>query len=135
MPKSNTELPETQVKPNPKAESRTRRTFTAEYKLSILSQADACKHGELGELLRREKLYSTQLSQWRREFSEGGVNALGKSAPGPTAKVTASEKRIAQLEKHIAKLERQLEVKDQCLDLQKKVLAMMEHVEQESASK
>lgn len=44
-----------------KSESRTRRTFTTEYKLSILNQAITCKRGELGELLRCEKLYSNQL--------------------------------------------------------------------------
>lgn len=133
MPKPTTTLPESQVKPNPKAESRTRRTFTIEYKLSILSQADACKHGELGELLRREKLYSNQLSQWRREFAEGGVDALAKSTPGVAPKYSADQKRIIQLEKRIAKLEKELDIKDQCLELQKKVLAMIESVEQESA--
>lgn len=131
MPKPTTSLPETQVKPDPKSEGRTRRKFTTEYKLSILNQANMCKRGELGELLRREKLYSNQLSQWRRELAEGGVEALTKSAPGPTPKLTPDQKRIAQLEKQLAKLEKQLEMKDQCLELQKKVLAMIEHVEQD----
>lgn len=133
MPKKRTKLPESQVKPDPKSESRTRRKFTQEYKLSIIQQADACRHGELGALLRRENLYSNQLAQWRREFAEGGVEALAKSTPGPTAKFTAEQKRIAQLEKQVAKLKKQLEVKDQCLELQKKVLAMMEQVEQGNA--
>jgi transposase len=84
-------------------------------------------------LLRREKLYSNQLSQWRRDIAERGVEALTKSAPGPAPKLTADQKRIALLEKQIAKLERQLEVKDQCLELQKKVSAMIECVEQGSA--
>ena len=82
-PKPTIALPESQVKPNSTAESRTRRRFTTEYKLPILKQADACQHGQLGELLRQEKLYSNQLSQWRREFAEGGVEALAKSVPGP----------------------------------------------------
>ena len=130
MPKPTTPLPDTQVKPDAKAESRTRRTFTADYKLSILQQAEACKRGELGELLRRENLYSNQLSQWRREFAEGGADGLSKSAPGPAPKLSPEQKRIAQLEKQIAKLEKQLEMKDQCIDLQKKVLAMVEQLEQ-----
>ncbi len=53
MPESMTEFPETQVKPDPKSETRTRRVFTPEYKLTILRKADACKHGELGQLLRK----------------------------------------------------------------------------------
>ena len=74
MPKPVTTIPEPQVKPDPQSESRSRRVFTTEYKLSIIRKADACKHGELGELLRKEKLYSNQLSQWRRELAEGGAS-------------------------------------------------------------
>jgi len=59
-------MPNTQVIPEPALEKRTRRQFKIEYKLRIIAKADACKHGELGALLRREKLYSSQLSEWRR---------------------------------------------------------------------
>lgn len=59
MPKPIT-IVEPKVMPDPKLEKRTRRIFTVEYRLSIIQQADACKHGELGALLRREKLYSNQ---------------------------------------------------------------------------
>lgn len=51
MPKSSSTI-ETNVKPNPTLEKRTRRTFTADYKLKVIAQADACQHGELGPLLR-----------------------------------------------------------------------------------
>ena len=70
MPKPTTLLPETQVKPDPKSESRTRRTFTTEYKLSILNQANSCQRGELGELLRREKLYSNQSTLKKPQITE-----------------------------------------------------------------
>ena len=99
-------------------------------KLNIIRKADACQHGELGALLRKENLYSNQLSQWRRELTAGGADALAKSAPGPAPKLSAEQKRITHLEKHVAKLEKQLDVKDQCIDLQKKVLAMIEQIEQ-----
>ncbi len=81
MPKSISERPDTQVIPEPALEKRTRRQFKTEYKLRIIAEADACKRGELGALLRREKLYSSQLSEWRREFAENGVAGLSKSAP------------------------------------------------------
>lgn len=84
MPKPATVI-ESKVEPNPALEKRTRRVFTADYKLSILQQADACQHGELGDLPRREKLYSNQLAQWRREFADQGVAGLAKSAPGPAS--------------------------------------------------
>ena len=65
MPKIHPDRPNTQVTPEPALEKRTRREFNTEYKLRILSEADGCKHGELGALLRREKLYSSQLAGWR----------------------------------------------------------------------
>jgi hypothetical protein len=69
MPKSRSDSSNTQVTPNPELEKRTRRRFPAEYKLRIIAEADACKHGELGGILRREKLYSNQLADWRREYA------------------------------------------------------------------
>ena len=125
--------PMTQILPNPKLEKRGRRSFTVEYKLSILQQADVCQHGELGPLLRREKLYSNQLAQWRREFAEQGVAGLNKSQPGPAASKTAEQKRIEQLEKELGRLRRQLDVKDSCISLQKKALALIEAFDQENS--
>ncbi len=54
MPKSATEPPESQVTPEPALEKRTRRQFTPDYKLRMITEADACKYGELGAMLRRE---------------------------------------------------------------------------------
>lgn len=126
--------PETKIIPNPTVEKRGRRVFSTEYKLSIIQQADACKHGELGVLLRREKLYSNQLAQWRREFAESGVAGLSKSQPGPKSSHTAEQKRIEQLEKENLRLRKQLEVKESCISLQKKALALIEALERESSS-
>ena len=133
MPKSETHNSQ-EVQPDPVLEKRTRRIFTVEYKLSILQQADACKHGKLGVLLRREKLYSNQLSQWRREFAANGVAGLSQSRPGPQPSKTPEQKRIEQLEKDNARLRQQLEVKDSCIELQKKALALIEQAEREGGS-
>ena len=128
MPKSTSERPDTQITPEPALEKRTRRQLTPEYKLRIIAEADACKRGELGALLRREKLYSSQLSDWRREFSENGVAGLSKSAPGPTASRTPEQRRIDQLEKENDRLSRKLEIANDCLDLQKKALSMLDRL-------
>ncbi len=128
MPKSLSERPATQVTPEPALEKRTRRQFRAEYKLRIIAEADACKHGELGALLRREKLYSSQLTDWRREFAENGVAGLSKSAPGPAASRTPEQRRIEQLEKENDRLNRKLEIANDCLDLQKKALSMLDRL-------
>jgi len=133
MPKPDTAQPQ-EVCPDPKLEKRTRRTFTVDYKLSILQQAAACKHGALGALLRREKRYSNQLAQWRREFDSQGVKGLSKSQPGPAASKSPEQRRIEQLEKENARLKKQLLVKDSCLELQKKALALIEQAEREGLS-
>lgn len=130
MPKNATVV--TQVLPKPELEKRGRRSFTTEYKLSIIQQADACKYGDLGKLLRRENLYSTQVANWRQEFADKGVEGLNKSRPGPAPTHTGEQKRITQLEKENARLRHQLEVKDQCISLQKKAIFLVETLEQGS---
>ena len=128
MPKTTPKGDSTQVTPEPALEKRTCRKFTVEYKLRIISKANACKHGELGALLRKEKLYSNQLADWRRELAENGVSGLSKSAPGPVLSKTPEQRRINQLEKENARLSRKLEVANDCLDLQKKALSMLDHL-------
>lgn len=129
MPKPASKLPDTEVQTTPALEKRTRRAFSPDYKLRILSEADQCARGELGALLRREKLYSGQLQQWRREFAEKGVAGLSKSAPGPKALKTPEQRRIEQLERENARLARKLELANDCLALQKKALSMLARTE------
>jgi len=123
-----------EITPSPEHEKRTRRTFSVEYKLDILKKADACQHGELSQLLRREKLYSNQLAQWRREFTEQGVAGLSKSQPGPQSSQTPEQKRIEKLEKENQRLQEQLQLKDSCLELQKKAFALIDQADTESNS-
>jgi len=120
------DLPDSKVTPDPKLEKRGRRDFTSDYKLKIITQADACSHGELGPLLRKEGIYSGQLKQWREELKNNGVAGLNKSAPGPKAKVSAEQREIDQLRKQCAKLKKDLDIANGCLDLQKKALAMLD---------
>ena len=127
MPKSRS-TDSNQVNPSPELEKKTRRVFKTEYKLHILEKADACKHGELGKLLRREKLYSNQLQQWRREFAEQGAEGLSKSQPGPSAKKSAEQRQIERLERENMQLKKKLHIADGCIDLQKKALSLVEQM-------
>ena len=120
MPKQPSRHPDTQVKPAPKLEKRTRRVFKAEYKLRIIQEAEACKHGELGALLRREKLYSNQLSDWRREYADNGFSGLGKSLPGPAPLKSPEQRQIEKLEKQVSRLKNELNIANDYLDIQKK---------------
>jgi transposase len=126
VPKEPSNQPDTQVTPDPKLEKRTRRIYKPEYKLRIIQEADACKHGELGPLLRREKIYSNQLSEWRREYAESGLAGLDKSAPGPAASKSTEQRHIEKLEKQVAKLQSNLDIANDCLDIQKKVLSILD---------
>ena len=121
-------LPDSQVVPEPMLEKRTRRRFSTEYKLRIIAQADQCQHGELGALLRREHLYSSQLQDWRKQLAQGGEQALSKSAPGPQPKLTAEQRELEKLRRENARLTRKLEIANGCLSLQKKVLQMLDQV-------
>ena len=127
-------LPSTEVVPDAELEKRTRRRFTSEYKRRILAEADQCGHGELGPLLRREKLYSSQLHQWRRELADGGEAALGKTQPGPRPTLTPEQQEIEKLRGENARLARQLEIAEGCLELQKKLSRLLEQASGVNAS-
>ena len=65
--------------PGELVEQAKRRSFTAEYKARILAEADACSRpGEVGELLRREGLYTSHLTYWRKQRKDGALKELGK---------------------------------------------------------
>lgn len=96
-----------------------RRRFTAEYRLKILRQADACKApGELGALLRREGLYSSLLSTWRRQREQGALAELRTRKRGPKPK--AVNPRVKELEKQNARLQRKLKQAEMIIEVQKK---------------
>ena len=101
-----------------------RRRFTAEYKLRILRQADACKgDGDLGALLRREGLYSSHLTTWRRqrdEIAEAGLKAR-KRGPKPTA----PDPRVKRLEREVTRLKQRLEEAETVIDFQKKLSKLL----------
>ena len=121
-------MPDTQVVPDPMLEKRSRRQFSTEYKLRIIAQADQCRRGELGALLRRENLYSNQLQAWRKQLAQGGEQALSKTAPGPPPKLTGEQRELEKLRRENASLRRRLEIANGCLSLQKKALQMLDQV-------
>jgi transposase len=90
-----------------------RRRFNAEFKRRILQEAEACDRGELGALLRREGLYSSHLTEWRRARDAGELAGLTPRKRGPkvqapdplAAKVAEQQKQIARLEAENAKLQ------------------------------
>ncbi len=110
--------PKTQV--TPKAQ---RRTFTAKYKLRILEEADQCTElGQIGALLRREGLYSSNLTTWRRQREKGQIGALSPKKRGPKPDPDAALLRENErLRKQNQRLQEQLKKAELIIDVQKKV--------------
>jgi transposase len=99
--------------PDPELKQAKRRHFSAEYKLKVLKEADACKKpGELGALMRREGLYSSHLSSWRRQRDEGTLGRKrGRKAADPLEKENAELRRRAErAEAELAKARKVIEV-------------------------
>ena len=103
--------------PDPELVERPRRRrFSAEYKLAILREADACSRpGEVGALLRREGLYSSLLTEWRRQRERGSLQALDRPRGRPKAdprdgQLVALRRRAERAEAELAKARRVIEV-------------------------
>lgn len=113
--------------PDPEVvEKPKRRRFTAEYKLRVLREADACTAGELGALLRREGLYSSNLTAWRRQRAKGELAALSPKQRGRKAKSSdAKTKRLAELEQENQRLLQRLKQAEAVIEVQKKVAALL----------
>jgi transposase-like protein len=102
------------------------RTFTLEYKLRILAEADAAKGapGGVGALLRREGIYSSHLSSWRREREAGLRQALTPKARGP--KLNPQQQELLQLRRENQQLTEALRKAELIIEVQKKVGMLME---------
>lgn len=98
-----------------------RRRFTAEYKLRILEDLDCCsKHGDKGALLRKEGLYTSHITDWRRQRDEGALSALCK-VRGRKPRRDSKDDKIDDLEAEINKLQAKLAQAETIIDVQKKV--------------
>jgi len=109
--------------PDPEVPAKVqRRRFTAAYRLRVVRQADACKQlGEVGALLRREGLYASHLTTWRRQREQGELLAgrARKRGPKPT------DPRVQQLEGENRRLQRKLHRAETIITLQKKVAEIL----------
>ncbi len=111
--------------PNPEVvEHARRRQFTADYKVRILRDADACEPGQLGVLLRREGLYSSHLTHWRQQRDRGLLAALAPQRRGRPAQA-AGEQELARLRQENERLTQKLAAAETVIDIQKKVSALL----------
>ena len=104
-----------------------RRRFTAEEKLRIVEEADRCTEpGEIGALLRREGIYSSYLSRWRRARDRGQLTALGPQQRGPKpATDVALAREVARLRRENERLQDRLERAETIIEVQKKLSQLL----------
>src|SRR5213594_1791798 len=112
-------------RPDPEVVAKAkRRTYTAEYKQRILAEAEAAAatRGGLGALLRREGLYSSLLTYWRRERADGILEALTPRKRGPKSQRNPLEEENQKLRRQNARLSEDLRKAHLIIDVQKKWL-------------
>jgi transposase-like protein len=113
------EMPKTEV-----VAKAQRKRFTAAEKLRILREVDACQgSGEIGALLRREGIYSSYLTTWRRQRERGELDGLAPQKRGPKPDPQAIE--IARLRRENERLQERLRRAELIIDVQKKVARML----------
>jgi transposase len=115
------EVPDPQV-----PERATRRSYSARYKAAILAEYDGLDRDGRGALMRREGLYSSLISEWRKQRDKGALEALGKTRGRPP--VDPVERENARLKAEIAKLQAELETSRRVIEVQGKLSALLEQL-------
>ena len=112
-------------RPDPEVPERARRrTFTAKYKLEVLAAYDAARDGEKGAVLRREGLYSSHITEWRKARDAGALAAL--AAPRGRKRRDPAAEQIARLQAERQRLEQELAKTRAVVDVQAKLHALLE---------
>lgn len=113
--------------PDPQVPERAkRRTYTAKYKAEILAEYDALDRDGKGALLRRGGLYTSLISEWRKQRDKGALEALGKTRGRPPADPV--ERENARLKAQVAKLEAELDTSRRVIEVQGKLSALLEQL-------
>jgi transposase-like protein len=99
--------------------------FSAAEKVRIVKEAASCSPGEQAALLRREGIYSSHLSTWRRQLEHHGAAGLSAAKRGKKVRLDPKDRRILELEQRLAAAQKELEVRQALIELQKKVSELL----------
>jgi len=120
-PAAHSSAPDPEVSARPK-----RRRFTAAYKARIVEEAQRCTEpGEIGALLRREGLYSSALTQWRRQYQSGALQGPKDDKRGRKRTRDARDNELERLQRENERLNKKLRQAELIIEIQKKVAAML----------
>ncbi len=104
----------------------TRRRFAPSYKQRIVEEADRCvEPGEVGRLLRREGLYSSHLTTWRKAARSGSLKGLSKRRGRKAIERNPLQGKVHMLERENARLEKELHKAHLIIDVQGKVAGLL----------
>jgi transposase len=114
--------------PDPEVPERSsgRRRFSAKYKATILAEYDALDRSDRGALLRREGLYSSLITTWRRQRDQGAQEALARPAGRP--KADPRDREIARLNREVDRLGSELDKSRRVVEIQGKLSALLEQL-------
>lgn len=120
-------------RPDPEVQARPgkpqRRTFSLSYKRAIVAEAERCTEpGAIGALLRREGLFSSQLSQWRKQAAGEWTEKLPKRGRRPKGTRNRESKELAQVRQENERLRSQLEQAELIIGAQKKIAQAFESI-------
>ena len=115
--------------PDPEVlENKPRRKFTAKYKLGILRKAASCNEpGQIGALLRREGLFSSNLTTWRRQRDQGLQDVMSPKKRGrKKQEINPLSQEVARLQKENERLKSKLKQAETIIEVQKKISEILE---------
>lgn len=121
-----------EVETDPALERRTRRQFSAAEKERLLAEFDGLARGEKGAWLRRNGLYSAQLTNWRKTVAESGRQGL-EPKTGGRRPADPREREIERLQREKSKLEKRLATAEGLVELQKKLSALLDGARNENS--
>jgi transposase-like protein len=120
--------------PDPEVPERSsgRRRFSAKYKATILAEYDALDRSDRGALLRREGLYSSLITTWRRQLDQGAEEALAR--PAGRQKADPRDREIARLNREVDRLGGELDKSRRVVEIQGKLSALLEQLATDSTA-
>jgi transposase len=122
--------------PDPEVPERSpgRRRFSAKYKARIVAEYDALEEdkGARGALLRREGIYSSNITTWRNQRDKGSDAALARSTG--RSKADPREREIARLKREVTRLEGELDTSRKVIEIQGKLSALLEQLASDSVT-
>src|SRR5665811_1998137 len=112
---------------------RARRSWPATYKLRILAEIDAADRGEIGAILRREGLYSSLISEWRKQRDRGALEGLRDRRPGP-AGMDPMRAELARLREENTELREHVATCEELIGAQGKAFALLQTISTASSA-